>query len=70
MSPSSTDPQQPEDSQAEELDVDEYGSLTVEDEPGTVNPADLAGTASSSDAEVGYEPEHSEADEDLTRDSE
>jgi hypothetical protein len=70
MSPSSTDPQQPDESPAEEMDADEYGSLTVEDEPGTVDPADLAGTANSSDAEVGYEPEYSEADEEPGDESE
>jgi len=42
---------------------EDYGGLTIEDEPGTVNPADLAGTASEDDAEVGYEPEFSESDE-------
>jgi len=49
----------PEDADGEES-TEEYGSLSVEDDPeGTVNPADLAGTASGSDAEVGYEPEFS-----------
>jgi hypothetical protein len=32
---------------------EDYGGLTIEDEPGTVNPADLAGTASDDDAAVG-----------------
>ncbi len=45
------------------LTAEEFGSLTVEDEPGTVDPADLAGTASDDDDEVGYEPAFSEADE-------
>jgi hypothetical protein len=46
------------------MDADEYGGLSLEDDPGgTVNPADLAGTASGDDAEVGYDPEFSEADE-------
>jgi hypothetical protein len=45
------------------VDPEDYGSLTVEDEPGTVNPADLAGTASGDDADVGYEPEFSEEDD-------
>jgi hypothetical protein len=46
-------------------DPDEYGELTVEDDPqGTVDPADLAGTAGPQDAEVGYEPESTEADDD------
>lgn len=45
-------------------DPDDYGSLTVEDEPvGTVDPADLAGTAGPDDADVGYQPERSEADD-------
>ena len=44
------------------LAPEDYGGLTVEDEPGTVNPADLAGTASEDDADVGYEPEFSEGD--------
>ncbi|MBA3527837.1 MAG: hypothetical protein H0T91_00690 [Propionibacteriaceae bacterium] len=48
-----------------DLNADEYGGLTVEDDPGgTVDPAELAGTAKPSDAEVGYEPEFSEADDD------
>jgi hypothetical protein len=42
---------------------DEYGSMSVEDEPvGTVDPADLAETAGPDDADVGYQPESSEAD--------
>jgi hypothetical protein len=41
-----------------------YGSLSVEDdEAGTVNPADLAGTAKADDEPVGYQPAASEADE-------
>ena len=41
----------------------EYGSLTVEDNPdGTVDPADLAGTADKSDDDVVYQPEHPEKD--------
>ncbi len=41
----------------------EYGSLTVEDNPdGTVDPADLAGTADESDSEVVYQPADSEED--------
>lgn len=44
----------------------DYGSLSVEDDPdGTVNPADLAGTASTSEAETGDEPEFSKADDDV-----
>ncbi|GIF14612.1 hypothetical protein FHX34_1021283 [Actinoplanes teichomyceticus] len=39
-----------------------YGSLTVEDEPGgTTDPADLAGSATTDDAEVG--PSNNEADD-------
>lgn len=34
-------------------DPDEYGGLSVEDDPeGTIDPAELAGTASSDDADV------------------
>ena len=41
-----------------------YGSLSVEDDSaGTVDPADLAGAAGPDDADVGYQPEWSEADE-------
>jgi hypothetical protein len=41
---------------------EEYGSLSVEDDPGgTVNPADLAGTAKEDDEPVGYQPSASEA---------
>ena len=40
-----------------------YGSLSVEDDPaGTGDPADLAGTANSDDADVASEPSVSEAD--------
>ena len=43
--------------------AEEYGSLTVEDNPeGTVFPSDLAGTADESDDQVVYQPEHSEED--------
>jgi hypothetical protein len=39
------------------------GSLSIEDDPdGTQDPADLAGTASSDDETVGYQPTSSEAD--------
>jgi hypothetical protein len=42
---------------------EDYGSLTVEDsEAVTVDPGDVAGTAHSTDEEVTYSPEHSEAD--------
>ncbi len=59
MSNDSTTP----DPGADSLTAEEFGSLTVEDEPGTVNPADLAGTASDDDEEVGYTPSFTEADE-------
>ena len=43
--------------------ADDYGSLTVEDNPdGTVYPGDLAGTADESDDKVVYQPEYSERD--------
>lgn len=41
---------------------EDYGGLSIEDEPGTVNPADLAGTASDDDADVGYSPAVTEGD--------
>jgi hypothetical protein len=63
MSQQPTDPDRAQDADTSDLDAEEYGSLTVEDEPGTVDPADLAGTASSSDEQVGYEPEFSADDE-------
>jgi hypothetical protein len=51
------------DEQSSQLGAEEYGSLSIEDNPdGTVDPADLAGTADESDAEVVYQPEHSEQD--------
>ena len=51
------------DEQSTPTGADEYGSLTVEDNPnGTVDPGDLAGTADESDAEVVYQPEYSEED--------
>ena len=59
--------QTPEESENDEQSTptgaDDYGSLTVEDNPdGTVDPADLADTADESDAEVVYQPEYSEDD--------
>jgi hypothetical protein len=58
-----TPEQNENDEQSTPTGADEYGSLTVEDNPeGTVDPGDLAGTADESDAEVVYQPEHSEAD--------
>ena len=48
---------------ADKTEPDDYGSMSVEDEPGgTVDPGDLAGTAECDDAEVGYQPESSQAD--------
>jgi len=57
-------PEQTEnDEQSATAGGDEYGSLSVEDNPdGTVFPGDLAGTANESDDEVVYQPEHSEQD--------
>ena len=54
-------PEQSEnDEQSTSKDSEEYGSLTVEDNPeGTVDPAELAGTADDSDDEVA-QPEYSE----------
>ena len=44
-------------------DQENHGTLSVEDDPaGTVDPADLAGTAQPDDADVAYRPS-SEADE-------
>lgn len=41
-----------------DLDAEEYGSLTVEDEGAeTVDPADVAGTADDDDADIGYSPD-------------
>ena len=41
------------DTTGEQTDPEEYGSLTVEDDPeGTTDPADLAGTADESDEDV------------------
>jgi hypothetical protein len=62
MSHDVSDGDVPQGDAGEGVDPEDYGSLTVEDEPGTVDPAELAGTASDDDADVGYEPEHSEAD--------
>jgi hypothetical protein len=46
-------------------DPDEYGELTAQDDPqGTVDPANLAGTAGPQDAAVAYEPESTEAGRD------
>jgi hypothetical protein len=57
-------PEQTEnDEQSTPTGADEYGSLSIEDNPdGTVDPGDLAGTAKESDDDVVYQPEHSEKD--------
>lgn len=48
---SDTTPDQPEEST--ELSTEEYGSLTVEDDPdGTVDPAELANTGDESDHDL------------------
>lgn len=52
------------DPDGDSLTAEEFGRLTVEDEPGTVNPADLAGTASDDDEGIGYQPAFSEAADD------
>ena len=59
-------PEQSEsDQQSTATDSEEYGSLSIEDNPeGTVDPADLAGTANESDDEVVYQPKYSEKDGD------
>ena len=49
---------------AGELSTEEYGGLSIEDDPtGTVDPSDLSGTAESSDDEVVYAPEHHEGED-------
>ena len=46
----STPDHAPDETQVEELSTEEYGSLTVEDDPdGTIDGAELAGTAGESD---------------------
>jgi len=59
-------PEQSEnDQQSTSDDAEKYGSLSIEDNPeGTVDPADLAGTANESDDEVVYQPKYSEKDGD------
>jgi hypothetical protein len=50
--------------QQRDPDEPDYGSLTVEDDSeGTTDPADLADTATSEDADVGQRPSVSEADD-------
>lgn len=59
MSEPSQDDQEPTKGSSDEgqpVAEQEHGGLTVEDDPtGTQNPADLAGTANSEDAQVGPE---------------
>lgn len=44
-------------------DNEDLGSLTIEDDPGgTINPADLAGTADESDSEGTLHPDFTEDD--------
>jgi hypothetical protein len=58
-----TPEQTEDDEQGTPAGAEEYGSLTVEDNPdGTVDPAHLAGTANESDEEVVYQPTYSEKD--------
>ena len=53
MSESTTPDHAPDDAQGEALSTEEYGSLTVEDDPdGTVDGAELAGTADESDHDL------------------
>jgi hypothetical protein len=57
---------EPEDTSTDEAGTTspQYGSLSVEDNPsGTVDPAELAGTAKPDDEPVGYQPSASEASE-------
>lgn len=50
MSASTTPDPAPDDAKNETLSTEEYGSLTIEDDPdGTVDGAELAGTADGSD---------------------
>ena len=53
MSESTTPDHAPDDAQGEVLSTEEYGSLTVEDDPdGTIDGAELAGTAAESDHDL------------------
>lgn len=56
MSSSNVEPDPANETTASQVDADQessIGNLTVEDDPeGTVDPADLAGTASEDDADV------------------
>lgn len=50
--------------QHRDSDDPDYGSLTIEDDPGgTTDPADLAGTATADDADATQEPSVSAADD-------
>jgi hypothetical protein len=52
MSSETFDPDQPAEEQ-DMTDPEEYGSLSVEDDPeGTIDPAEIAGTADESDEDV------------------
>lgn len=58
------DPTHTEEHDEDSVEGADFGSLSVEDDAeGTVDPAELAGTANADDDEVGYQPEFSEADE-------
>ena len=60
----STTAPDPDDSDGLADDPENYGGLSIEDDPGgTVDPADVAGTASRDDDTVSYAPEHSEAED-------
>ena len=53
MSTQNTDDDQPLDDTDGATDVEEYGSLSIEDDPeGTVDPSELAGTATDDDEDV------------------
>ncbi len=53
MSTQNFDDDQATESTTGDLDAEEYGSLSVEDDPeGTTDPAELAGTADESDQDV------------------
>lgn len=64
MSEQPIDPAESDGGDALAQDPDSYGGLSVEDdEGGTVDPADLAGTADAGDQPVTYAPQHHEADD-------
>jgi len=53
VSDPTTPDQAADDAQGEELSTEEYGSLTVEDDPdGTIDGSELAGTAEESDHDL------------------